>query len=124
MEPAMLASPLLKTEKISQRLARGHVWAFTLDAVVKLYIAERSSGLSNPKDKAQWQSTLVSYESPIIGKLTEETLKIIVHHGLEPVPDRRAVNNAQEGRDAISRAQEELEQQAATRKAKGWDMDF
>lgn len=62
--------------------------------------------------------------SRVSWSITEETLKIIVHHGLEPVPDRRAVNNAQEGRDAISRAQEELEQQAATGKAKGWDMDF
>lgn len=54
----------------------------------------------------------------------KETLKIIVHHGLEPVPDRRAVSNAQQGRDAISRSQDEIERQAATGKARGWDMDF
>lgn len=55
---------------------------------------------------------------------TEETLKIIVHHGLEPVPDRRAVKNAQQGRDAVSRSQNEIERQAATGKARGWDIDF
>lgn len=54
----------------------------------------------------------------------EETLKIIVHHGLEPVRDRRAVKNAQQGRDVVSRAQDEIEREAATGKARGWDMDF
>lgn len=66
----MLASPLLRTEKISHRLASRHVWGLTLVAVVQLYIAKRSSCLSNPMDKTLWQSTLVSYESPIIGKLS------------------------------------------------------
>ncbi len=41
----------------------------TFDAVVKLYIAEHSAGWSNPKHKAQWQSTLNTYASPVIGKL-------------------------------------------------------
>lgn len=41
----------------------------TFDAVVKLYIAEHSAGWSNPKHKAQWQSTLDTYASPVIGKL-------------------------------------------------------
>jgi integrase len=41
----------------------------TFDAVATLYIGEHSAAWSNPKHKGQWEATLKTYASPVIGNV-------------------------------------------------------
>jgi len=61
--------PVAEREAARRALAKTQALQITFDEATKKLIASKSSEWSNPKHAAQWQSTLDTYASPVIGNM-------------------------------------------------------
>ena len=55
--------------RIRRRAQEQRVRAITFDDAAKRAIAAKAPGWKNIKHKAQWEATLATYASPVIGKM-------------------------------------------------------
>ena len=73
-----------KVKRAQQRLEAAK--STTFDAASDAYIAAHSSGWRNEKHRAQWESTLASYASPVIGAVSVQDVDTaLVMKVLEPI---------------------------------------
>lgn len=75
-------------ERLAARSARraAQAAAMTFDECAKAYITAQAPGWRNPKHRQQWENTLATYASPIIGKLlVQDVNKAHVLAILEPI---------------------------------------
>lgn len=74
-------------DPVEQRRAQEQrVRAITFDDAAKRVIAAKAHGWKNPKHKAQWEATLATYASPILGAMPVDAIELRhVERVLQPI---------------------------------------
>lgn len=68
--------PILQRQTVRANLMASQAKIVTFDECAKRYIASKKHEFRNPKHTAQWESTLQTYASPVIGKLKVDLVEI------------------------------------------------
>lgn len=81
-----LIDPLDARRAARASLIAGASKSITFDEAVEKYIAAHRAGWKNPKHAAQWEATLATYASPVMGKLPVQMVGVTeVMKVLEPI---------------------------------------
>ncbi|TVP86042.1 MAG: site-specific integrase [Thioalkalivibrio sp.] len=68
--------PVAERQATQARLKSQNAKAMTFDQATRIYLASKTREFKNDKHSAQWQSTLATYASPVIGKLPVDQIEL------------------------------------------------
>ena len=78
--------PKAEREKARMELAEEASRRLTFDQAAAKYIADNRAGWKNEKHAAQWESTLATYATPVIGKLPVDAIELFhIRKILDPI---------------------------------------
>ena len=82
--------PIEEKRAARRALISEQLSAITFDDAARKYIAEKSKEFKNPRQRQQWENSLATYASPVIGKLPVREIELShIMNVLEPIWDTK-----------------------------------